>query len=826
MSDPLIKRRLGRYQIEQEIGRGGMAKVYRAIDTLLQRPVALKILSPHLGDDAALAQRFEREAITAANLRHPAIITIFDVGEADGFKYIAMEYIAGRTLQEVLVERTRLTLTQGIAVLQPVAEALDYAHGRGAIHRDVKPHNILIDHDGRVLLTDFGIAISIADNGERLTRAGSFMGTPEYVSPELAQGQPITGQSDLYSLAIVAYEALAGRVPFEGPTPQLIIAHAYTHPPQITSVDPKLPREVNTIFARALAKDPLDRFTQATAFIEQLHGVARKYAMPMATQADVAALAVSAPAPGYTAPHTPTPQPPHPSVVEPDPTTAPITDLQTTSPSVVPATSGSVDPVFNRPPSIKPQGAPQGSVQGHATPASAPQRPAPQPQHRRSGDGPARPRSVVTSPIPPQTNRTRWTVPEHRSITVPWSLALVGATVLILVALLIAQSYNARARARNARGTPSIFAPTQTSLVPTSESLAGAVTTIVPATPIPTSTNIPPTEVTATVAPTPVPPTPTVSPPPSPTIAAVIPPATETALVSTPTAEATVPPERTAEATSETVVAIGPTPVGGANTIIADIGSGLQQLNLRDHSKLELIPDQRVTGPVAISPDGATILFDTTNGDRRQIYRLDRASEQIEPWLTTEGNSYHPAWSPDGKRIVYTSTVDGNPELYAANADGTQPERLTNDPAEDDYPSWLPDGKQVVWESHRDGRWSIYLQNSDGLRRLAPVVRGTDDRYPRVSPDGTQVVFASNRDRLDKGMELYLVPLDGGPLRRLTTFESGTASGPQWSPDGEVILFFSDTTGNNDLYLVRISDHVIIPIGTTSEDERWPVWVP
>jgi len=170
VSDPLINRRLGRYQIEAEIGRGGMARVYRAVDTILQRQVALKVLSPQLGDDAALAQRFEREAITAANLRHPAIITIFDVGEAEGIKYIAMEYIAGRTLQDVLVERKRLSLPQTIGVLRPVAEALDYAHGRGAIHRDIKPHNILIERDGRVLLTDFGIAISLADNGQRLTR--------------------------------------------------------------------------------------------------------------------------------------------------------------------------------------------------------------------------------------------------------------------------------------------------------------------------------------------------------------------------------------------------------------------------------------------------------------------------------------------------------------------------------------------------------------------------------------------------------------------------------------------------------------------------------
>ena len=178
MPDPLLDRRLGRYQIHQEIGRGGMARVYRATDTLLQRPVALKLLAPHLSDDPEFAKRFEREAITAANLRHPAIVTIFDVGQADGFHYLAMEYIAGCTLHDIIANRGKLGLPLSVALLAPVAGALHYAHTRGAIHRDVKPHNILVDMDGRVLLADFGIALGPRAGTDRLTQAGSFMGTP------------------------------------------------------------------------------------------------------------------------------------------------------------------------------------------------------------------------------------------------------------------------------------------------------------------------------------------------------------------------------------------------------------------------------------------------------------------------------------------------------------------------------------------------------------------------------------------------------------------------------------------------------------------------
>src|SRR4051794_12795323 len=288
----MINRRLGRYLIQQEIGRGGMARVYRASDSVLQRTVALKILAPQLSNDPEFARRFEREAITAANLRHPAIVTIFDVGEADGFHYIAMEYIAGRTLQAIIAQRGRLGLPLTVAVLGPVADALQYAHSRGAIHRDVKPHNIMVDSDGRVLLTDFGIAIGPDNGPERLTRAGTFMGTPESLSPEQVQGQPLTGASDLYSLAIVAFEALSGRVPFEGATPQLIMAHAYTAPPPITSVDPALPRELDTVFAGALAKTPQTRFASAPQFVDALRAVAQRLGMAPATKTAIAALVI------------------------------------------------------------------------------------------------------------------------------------------------------------------------------------------------------------------------------------------------------------------------------------------------------------------------------------------------------------------------------------------------------------------------------------------------------------------------------------------------------------------------------------------------------
>ncbi len=287
----LIGRQLGRYLIEQEIGRGGMARVYRATDASLQRQVALKILAPQLSVDPEFARRFEREAVTAANLRHNAIVTIYDVGEEDHLRYIAMEYIQGRTLHAILEQYGALGLAYAVPLLDPIAEALDYAHSQGAVHRDVKPHNIMVDIDGRVLLADFGIVQAQEPEGERLTRTGIFMGTPEYMSPEQAEARRVDGRSDLYSLGIVAYELITGRVPFTGATPQLIVAHAQVPPPAPSSLAGHVPAELDRVLIKALAKHPRSRFGSATAMVSALRIVADHAGVMLAESEQIALLA-------------------------------------------------------------------------------------------------------------------------------------------------------------------------------------------------------------------------------------------------------------------------------------------------------------------------------------------------------------------------------------------------------------------------------------------------------------------------------------------------------------------------------------------------------
>lgn len=291
----LVGKQIGRYHIQQEIGRGGMARVYRALDTALQRPVALKVLAPQLSMDPEFARRFKREAVIAANLHHPAIVTIYDIDEYTAenqlqLHYIAMEFIQGRSLHAILEDRDALGLGYAVPILEPLGRALDYAHSRGAVHRDVKPHNVMIDVEGRVLLTDFGIAQPPDADTERLTRTGVFMGTPEYISPEQAEARRVDGRSDLYSLGVVAYEIITGRVPFSGATPQLIIAHSQTPPPPPSRIVPYLPSELDTVLMQALAKNPNDRFNNGATLVEVLRSVAERYSIPLATSQHIADL--------------------------------------------------------------------------------------------------------------------------------------------------------------------------------------------------------------------------------------------------------------------------------------------------------------------------------------------------------------------------------------------------------------------------------------------------------------------------------------------------------------------------------------------------------
>jgi predicted Ser/Thr protein kinase len=265
----LSGRTLGNYQIIQEIGRGGMAVVYRAYQPSLNRYVAIKVLPPTLAFDQEFVARFLREAQAAAGLRHPNIVVIHDVGEEGGFYYIVMEYLEGQTLKEVIEREGALPLRRVAHIIEQVAGALDYAHQRGFVHRDVKPANVFVGQGDHATLTDFGIAK--AAWGAQLTRTGVVVGTPEYMSPEQAQGYEVDHRTDIYSLGIVLYEMVTGRVPFSGNTPHAVLHKViYDLPPQPSGIHSQVSEPVENVLAKSLAKQPAERYASASELAQAL----------------------------------------------------------------------------------------------------------------------------------------------------------------------------------------------------------------------------------------------------------------------------------------------------------------------------------------------------------------------------------------------------------------------------------------------------------------------------------------------------------------------------------------------------------------------------
>jgi beta-lactam-binding protein with PASTA domain len=271
-----------RYLIERKLGSGGMADVYLAEDKELGRRVALKLLNERHANDEQFVERFRREAQSAAGLNHPNIVSIFDRGQAEGTYYIAMEYLEGRTLKELLVRNGPTPVPIAIDYARQMLGALAFAHRNGIVHRDIKPHNIVVRKDGRLKVTDFGIARSGAS---QMTEAGSIVGTAQYLSPEQARGAPVDARSDLYSLGIVLYEMLTGNVPFTGDAPvEIAMKHLTAIPDPPSELRPEIPHDLDAIVMRALSKEPDQRYSSAEEMDADLARVARGVAVSQKTE--------------------------------------------------------------------------------------------------------------------------------------------------------------------------------------------------------------------------------------------------------------------------------------------------------------------------------------------------------------------------------------------------------------------------------------------------------------------------------------------------------------------------------------------------------------
>ncbi|NOX62875.1 MAG: protein kinase [Chloroflexi bacterium] len=377
---------LGPYRIEREIGRGGMAVVYLATHQRLDRPVALKVLHAHLQSNEAFVERFLFEARAAARLDHFNIVRVHDAGHIDGVDYIAMEFVEGESLAEILQRVAGpLPLDFSLSVLKQVAAALDYAHARGIVHRDIKPSNILVRDNGHALLTDFGIARAASHSDQ--TQTGTIVGTPEYMSPEQATGRVVDGRSDVYSLGVVAFHMLTGRPPFRGENAQAILyAHVHQPLPDPLLINPELPQAIAPVLAVVTAKEPYQRYPTASAFVQALSAATGAMAAPSKTSpVPIEKPALAGPSPwlyagilfflllaalsltgyfilqsaGQAPPPSAPPQAPSPVVIGGPPTAAPVVVRATDTPTASPT----------------PENAPTPLIAPSATPTATPNRP-------------------------------------------------------------------------------------------------------------------------------------------------------------------------------------------------------------------------------------------------------------------------------------------------------------------------------------------------------------------------------------------------------------------------------------------------------------------
>jgi serine/threonine-protein kinase len=676
----LIGKRLGTFEIQSLIGSGGMAQVYRGFDHTLQRTVAIKVLSAETAAQPGLSERFLQEARLIARLNHPNIVKVYTFGEQDGLTYLVEELLAGPTLaaqiQEMVARGQRFEREQIVTIVSHIASALDAAHNAGIIHRDIKPDNAIWNAQHVLVLTDFGIARQMMPD-IRHTQTGTIVGTPHYLSPEQAQGLKLGPASDVYTLGVVLYELIAGKVPFTGDTPMtVVLGHIQHTPPPLSSVRSDLPPAVEAVVQRALEKEPSARFGSAG---ELAHALERAWS----DKATIPGIATVPAAPGN------------------------VHEQQTRVWQDAPP------PTRPAPPAAEPQTRPIAAPPPRQ-PAPPPGQPAAQPARRRGAPLIGIILGVVLallligglvamlggedeqSAIAPDTTPTV-TLTAEAETPVPTETAIAAeATATPLpeppppdggnptgqIVFASQRSgdwdiYSANADGSNLRNLTNSgggdFAP---SVSPDGQQIAfhsgrggadeiyimnadgGNLRQL-------TDNDFHDRE-----------------------------------------------PDWSPDGRS-LVFWSGPFGNWDIYAINAD-GSNLRQIT--SHFADEFSP--------AWSPGGQTIAFTANRDGNDEIYLVNADGSNERNITNSPDDDLLPAWSPDGQQIAFVSERDNNAEIYIMNADGSNPRNLTNHPSQDTQPIWSPDGQFIAFTGNRDGNDEIYIMNTQGenLRKLTNTV--------------------------------------------------------------------------------------------------------
>jgi dipeptidyl aminopeptidase/acylaminoacyl peptidase len=674
-------RRVGKYEIIQEVGRGGMAVVYKAWQPSLERHVALKVLPEYFQHDPEFLARFRREARAAARLNHPNILYVYDVGEEDGVHYIAMEYLEGGSLGDRLVAGS-LSIDEIQGILAQVAAGLDYAHARGFFHRDIKPGNILFTDDGRPKVADFGIARPTDETG--LTRTGVLMGTPEYMAPEQAEGKTLDHRVDLYALGVVVYQMLTGRVPFRRTTPHAVlhavIYESHTPPRQVRAeVEPA----VESVVLKALAKRPDQRFQTGKAFAQASRRTRGGVAVQVPPVADLA----------------PERQPPTRPTARYLAVAAGIVAaillalvgfLALTSMGPGTPTTGSGDATGTTVALLnQAQTATAAAAAGRSTEDAFRATEESLLATAEMLDGRS---ATVTAEAVERARLTATAEAAHRAAT---ETAIAAATGMDIA---VRQTANALAtqRARKATQTAEVR-PTETH--------------------------------------TPAPPTRTFTPVRK--VGSRIAFATERdgnsevyvmnenggGLVNLSKNPA---PDLRPRWSPDARRILFASERSGYRDVFVMNADGSGQLNPTNHPA----GDDRPWW----SPDGRRIVFESDRTGDWEIYVMNADGSGQANLTNNTATDLQPAWSPAGPRIVFYSNRDGNPELYVMNADGGGQTRLAGSEKGEFTPVWSPDGQRIVHISNREGNREIYVRNADGSGVTRLTTNPVSDGDPHWGP--------------------------------------------------------------------------------------------
>jgi len=663
----------GRYQILAEIGRGGMGVVYQAHEPSLDRDVALKILPSYLAHDQQFVARFAREAQTAAQLDHPNIVAIYDVGRDGNTHYIAMQLLDGQPLSQLLRNTGPLAIKRTIHIATQIASALDYAHEHGLVHRDIKPANIMIGPDDHATLTDFGIAR--ATEGTQITRTGVMIGTPEYMAPEQVLGEPASASTDLYSLAVLTYEMLTGVTPHRGTEAHAVLhSIVYEPPPKPRSINPQITSAVEDVLLRGLAKKPEQRFSGGREFTSALQGAltGKTVAVPRPTVVRPAlqrssntpllvgvglamlvlvVVGILAMGNGNKTPqiHTPSPVSPVGTITVGSAARAAHNDVPATQTALA-ATMTVISEVRNT--SNTRTAVAQKTEATHSAIAV-------QTKYTATPSGP-------TGTIAFQSNRSGR--PQIYKVSVP-DFSRVEA--LTSGAAHYGPSLSLDGRSITYTGGGSSEDSTANEVYIMSMD-SGSVRRV-------THNNVP-------------------------------------------EKQPALPPDGRQ-------VAYRTKRSGNWEIYVAKpLSGGYSEQDISRHSNKDYHPSWDPTGrSVVFSAERAGV-----NRDELYIMNADGSNQTRITYNSSE--DYAPVWSPDGQWIAFVSNRNGDADIYVIGVDGTGERQLTTSQAADREPAWSPDGRWLAFSSNRYGNWDIFIEEALTGRVVARVTTSrADDTHPTWS---------------------------------------------------------------------------------------------